>query len=66
LTLHQLGQQIFGIREMARRWGSHLERPQSFVGKNETGERRLDFVETIHVAERSGSRAAISPVPGAS
>ena len=28
-----------------------LSRPQSFVSKYETGERRLDFVEVIEIAE---------------
>jgi transcriptional regulator with XRE-family HTH domain len=36
--------------EVARR----LQRPQSFVSKYETGERRLDTVELIEVAEAIG------------
>jgi len=28
-----------------------LERPQSFVSKYETGERRLDFIEVLEIAE---------------
>lgn len=31
-----------------------LELPQSFVSKYETGERRLDFVETANVCEALG------------
>jgi cyanate lyase len=34
-----------------------LDRPQSFVSKYETIERRLDFVEAIHVAEAIGLSA---------
>jgi len=33
---------------------SKLGMPQSFVSKYETGERRLDFVETILVCEALG------------
>jgi transcriptional regulator with XRE-family HTH domain len=36
--------------EVARRLGS----PQSYVSKYETGERRLDFVETVFVCEALG------------
>jgi transcriptional regulator with XRE-family HTH domain len=36
--------------EVARR----LRRPQSFVSKYETGERRLDVIELIEVAEAIG------------
>jgi transcriptional regulator with XRE-family HTH domain len=39
--------------EVARR----LRRPQSFVSKYETGERRLDVVELIEVAEVLGTDA---------
>lgn len=31
-----------------------LDRPQSFVAKYESGERRLDFVEFIEIAEALG------------
>jgi transcriptional regulator with XRE-family HTH domain len=34
--------------------GVKLDRPQSFVSKYETIERRLDFAETLHVAEAIG------------
>lgn len=34
-----------------------LKRPQSFVSKYENGERRLDVVELIEVAEKIGCRA---------
>ncbi len=34
----------------------HLGLPQSYVSKYETGERRLDFVETIFVCEALGIR----------
>jgi transcriptional regulator with XRE-family HTH domain len=34
--------------------GALLDRPQSFVSKYETIERRLDFTETLHVAEAIG------------
>ncbi len=37
-------------QELARRLGS----PQSYVSKYETGERRLDFVETLFVCEALG------------
>jgi len=37
-------------REVADRLGS----PQSYVSKYETGERRLDFVETLFVCEALG------------
>ena len=33
---------------------SRLGLPQSFVSKYETGERRLDFVETVQVCEAIG------------
>lgn len=51
--------------ELARR----LRRPQSFVSKYESGERRLDVVELIEVSEVLGCRpdeivAALIPVPG--
>ena len=36
--------------EVARR----LRRPQSFVSKSENGERRLDIIELIEVAEAIG------------
>lgn len=32
-----------------------LNKPQSYVSKYETGERRLDFVETIEVCEACGT-----------
>ncbi len=35
-----------------------LDRPQSFVSKYETGERRLDVIELIEVAEALGSDPA--------
>ena len=31
-----------------------LDRPQSFVAKYESGERRLDFIEFIEIAEAIG------------
>jgi transcriptional regulator with XRE-family HTH domain len=31
-----------------------LEMPQSYVSKYETGERRLDFVETVQICEALG------------
>jgi transcriptional regulator with XRE-family HTH domain len=37
--------------------GEKLDRPQSFVSKYETVERRLDFVEAVHVAEAIGLTA---------
>ncbi|HEX2831500.1 MAG TPA: helix-turn-helix transcriptional regulator [Thermoanaerobaculia bacterium] len=37
--------------------GKRLKRPQSFVSKYETAERRLDFAETVHVAEAIGITA---------
>ena len=37
--------------------GEKLDRPQSFVSKYETVERRLDFVEAVHVAEAIGITA---------
>ena len=37
--------------------GERLDRPQSFVSKYETVERRLDFAETVHVAEAIGITA---------
>jgi transcriptional regulator with XRE-family HTH domain len=37
--------------------GVRLDRPQSFVSKYETVERRLDFVEAVHVAEAIGITA---------
>jgi len=37
--------------------GTRLDRPQSFVSKYETIERRLDFVEAVHVAEAIGLTA---------
>lgn len=37
-------------REVARR----LKVPQSYISKYETGERRLDFVETVYVCEALG------------
>lgn len=37
-------------RELARR----IKVPQSYVSKYETGERRLDFVETVYVCEALG------------
>ncbi len=37
-------------RDLARR----LSVPQSYVSKYETGERRLDFVETVYVCEALG------------
>jgi transcriptional regulator with XRE-family HTH domain len=36
--------------ELARR----LERPQSYVSKSESGERRLDFVELVELAKALG------------
>jgi transcriptional regulator with XRE-family HTH domain len=39
--------------ELARR----LKRPQSFVSKYENGERRLDVIELVEVAEEIGCRA---------
>ena len=36
--------------ELARR----LEKPQSYVSKSESGERRLDFVELVELAEALG------------
>jgi transcriptional regulator with XRE-family HTH domain len=33
----------------------HLGQPQSYVSKYETGERRLDFVETVFVCEALGT-----------
>ncbi|WP_123748188.1 helix-turn-helix domain-containing protein [Saccharothrix texasensis] len=35
-----------------------LDEPQSFVSKYESGERRLDVVETQHVAEALGTTLA--------
>jgi len=35
-----------------------LDRPQSFVSKYETGERRLDVIELIEVAEALGADPA--------
>lgn len=40
----------FTQKELADRLGL----PQSYVSKYETGERRLDFVETAHVCEALG------------
>jgi transcriptional regulator with XRE-family HTH domain len=37
-------------RQLARR----LKVPQSYVSKYETGERRLDFVETVYVCSTMG------------
>lgn len=37
--------------------GQRLDRPQSFVSKYETVERRLDFAEAVHVAEAIGITA---------
>ncbi len=37
---------------------SRLRRPQSFVSKYESGERRLDVVEFVEVAEAIGCQAA--------
>ena len=34
--------------------GRRLGQPQSFVSKYETGERRLDFVETVFVCQALG------------
>lgn len=38
--------------ELARR----LQRPQSFVSKYESGERRLDVVELVEISEALGRR----------
>lgn len=35
-----------------------LDEPQSFVSKYESGERRLDVIETKHVAEALGTTLA--------
>jgi transcriptional regulator with XRE-family HTH domain len=40
----------FSQRAVARR----LKVPQSYISKYETGERRLDFVETVYVCEALG------------
>lgn len=50
--------------ELARR----LKRPQSFVSKYESGERRLDVIEFMHIALAIGVNASdfvesISPWP---
>lgn len=50
--------------ELARR----LQRPQSFVSKYESGERRLDVVELVEISEALGRRpeeivAALTATP---
>lgn len=35
-----------------------LKRPQSFVSKYESGERRLDVIEFMHIAEAIGVNAS--------
>ncbi|MBE0613803.1 MAG: helix-turn-helix transcriptional regulator [Burkholderiales bacterium] len=40
--------------ELARR----LKRPQSFVSKYESGERRLDVIEFMHIADALGVNAS--------
>ncbi len=37
---------------------TRLGRPQSYVSKYETGERRLDFVETVYVCQALGIEIA--------
>jgi len=36
-----------------------LDRPQSFVSKYESGERRLDFVEVLEIADMLGLDIAV-------
>lgn len=41
-----------------RELASRIKRPQSYVGKSETGERRLDLIEFLRIAKALGVNPA--------
>ncbi len=51
-TFRQLLKDLRNQKELSQRTlARRLKVPQSYVSKYETGERRLDFVETVYVCE---------------
>ena len=53
--IEQLRQHRLDAGLMQEEVATHLGKPQSFVSKYENGERRLDLVEFIDVAEAVGA-----------